>query len=107
MQLSLDQRYQAAAGVYARIGACVNATYIVIACLVREGLLELNPEVLTVAVLAKTSVDFPMKAYSAELGVDLPTDLANLDPNIWRPIQEDIEFLGGSEDDGSPGDPVT
>jgi hypothetical protein len=104
-ELSLDQRYRAAAGVYARIGACVNATYIVIAYLVREGLLELDPEVLTVAVLAKTSVDFPAKAYRAELRAELPTDLSNLDPSIWRPIQEDIEFLGGAETDGSPGDP--
>jgi len=104
-QLSLDHRYQAAAGVYARIGACANATYVVIAYLVREGLLEMNPEVLTVEVLAKTTADFPVKAYSAELGVELPTDLANLDPNLWRPLQDDIEFLGGSEDDSSSGSP--
>jgi hypothetical protein len=57
-----------------------------------------------VAVLAKTSVDFPAKAYSAELGAELPTDLSNLDPKVWRPIHENIGLLGGPEDDGSPGE---
>jgi hypothetical protein len=102
-ELSLDQRYRAAAGVYARIGACVNATYNVIVHLVQEGLLELDPDVLTVLVLAKTSVDFPAQIYSAELGAELPTDLSNLDPEVWRPIHEDIELIDPG--DGSPGDP--
>jgi hypothetical protein len=92
-----------AAGVYARIGACVNATYNVIVHLVQEGLLELDPDVLTVPVLAKTSVDFPAQIYSAELGAELPTDLSNLDPEVWRPIHEDIELIDPG--DGSPGDP--
>jgi hypothetical protein len=30
--------------------------------------------------------------------------LSNLDPKIWRPIHEDVELLGGPEDDGSCGD---
>lgn len=101
-ELSLDQRYQAAAGVYSRIGSCVNATYNVIAHLVREGLLELDPEVFAVPVLAKTNVDFSAKAYTAQVGAELPTDLSNLDPDVWRPLHEDIELLDPVE--GSPGD---
>jgi hypothetical protein len=99
-ELSLNQRFQAAAGVYSRIGACVNATYNVIAQSVREGLLELDPEVFTVPVLSKMSVDFQAKAYSSEVGAELPTDLSNLDPKIWRPLHDDIELLDPEE--GSP-----
>jgi hypothetical protein len=27
--------------------------------------------------------------YSAKLGTELPSDLSNLDPKVWRPIHED------------------
>jgi hypothetical protein len=103
--LSLNQRYRAAAGVYARIGSCVNYTYFMVNYLVTEGLLQLDPEVFKVPVLADTSVDLKGRVYSAELGAELPTDLSNLDPEVWRPIHEDIELLPGPEDDSSPGDP--
>jgi hypothetical protein len=101
-ELSLDQRYRAAAGVYARQGACVNATYNLVKYLVEEGLLELDAEVFTVPVLAKTTVEIKGQVYSAALGAELPTDLSNLDPKIWRPIHEDIELIDPG--DGSPGD---
>ena len=101
-ELSLDQRYRAASGVYARLGACVNATYNLVKHLVEEGLLELDSEVFTVPVLAKTSVEIKGQIYSAELGAEMPTDLSNLDPKVWRPIHEDIELI--DPEDGSPGD---
>ncbi|WP_406817346.1 hypothetical protein [Mycobacterium sp. M23085] len=108
-ELSLDQRYRAATGVYARLGSCVNATYYLVKYLVQQGLLELDPEVFTVPVLAKTSVEIKGQVYSAELGTEMPTDLSNLDPKIWRPIHEDIELLGepegGLPEDGSLPEP--
>jgi hypothetical protein len=39
LDLGLDERYQAAAGVYARLGAVVSNTYALIAYLFREGLM--------------------------------------------------------------------
>lgn len=98
--LSLNQRYQAAAGVYARIGACANNTLYLISHLVNEGLLELDPSVFTAPVTADTHVEIPgkVKIYSAEVGTELPADLSNLDPEVWKPIHEDIELLTGAED---------
>ena len=95
--LSLNQRYQAAAGVYARIGACANNTLYLINHLVKEGLLELDPSVFTAPVIADTRIELPgkVKIYSAEVGAELPADLSNLDPEVWKPIHEDIELLGG------------
>jgi hypothetical protein len=98
--LSLNQRYQAAAGVYARIGACVNNTYLLISHLVKEGLLELDPSVFTVQVIADTTIDMPSQIYSAEVGAEMPADLSKLDPEVWKPIHEDIELLTGSTDEG-------
>jgi hypothetical protein len=74
--LSLNQRYQAAAGVYARIGACVNNTLYLINHLVNEGLLELDPSVFTAPVTADMHVELPgkVKIYSAEVGAELPAD---------------------------------
>lgn len=102
-ELNLDQRYRAATGVYARLGSCVNATHYLVKYLVEEGLLELDPEVFTLPVLAKTSVEIKGAVYSAELGAEMPTDLSNLDPEVWRPIHKDIDLLASSEH-GSPED---
>ncbi|BBX53143.1 hypothetical protein GCM10009645_54070 [Mycolicibacterium poriferae] len=79
-ELSLSQRYQAAAGVYSRIGAVANHTYHFISYLVHAGLLQLDPEVFTAAVMAETSIDMPAEVYSSAVGAGLPTDLSNLDP---------------------------
>lgn len=95
--LDLDHRYQAAAGVYARLGAAVNATYNVIAYLVREGLLDLDEAVFTERVTAETSIDMQLAGgYSAPVGsTPMPTDLVDpldLDP-AWTPIYEDFEDI--------------
>jgi hypothetical protein len=99
--LNLNQRYQAAAGVYARIGSCANNTLYLISHLVKEGLLELDPSVFTAPVTADRHVEMPgkVKIYSAEVGTELPADLSNLDPEVWKPIHEDIELLTGAEDE--------
>ena len=67
--LGLDERYRAAAGVYARLGSVVNATYNLIAHLVREGLLDLDKAVFTERVIAETRIDMPMVAVSAHRSV--------------------------------------
>jgi hypothetical protein len=101
--LSLNQRYQAAVGVFARIGAVANHTYFLIYHLHKEGLLELDESAFTAPVLADTTISMPAKMYSAEVGAPLPTDLSDLDPEVWKPIHEDLEFLTGEADkDGDP-----
>jgi hypothetical protein len=67
---------------------------------VKEGLLELDSSVFTAPVTADTHVEMPGKVtiYSAEVGAELPADLSNLDPEVWKPIHEDIELVTGSKD---------
>ena len=50
------------------------------------------------------SIDLPGRICSAEVDAELPSDLSNLDPKVWRPIHEDIELLTDPED-GSRGCP--
>jgi hypothetical protein len=98
--LSLNQRYQAAVGVFARIGAVANHTYFLITHLYKEGFLELDASAFTAPVLADTTIVMPMKMYSADVGAPLPTDLSDLDPDVWKPIHEDLEFLTGEPESG-------
>jgi hypothetical protein len=95
--LGLDERYQAAAGVYARLGAAVNATYNVLRYLVREGHFSLNKEAFTEPVTAKTSIDFRMEGgYSAPVGsTPMPTDLSDVSEldHAWTPIHEEFEQI--------------
>jgi hypothetical protein len=96
-ELGLDERFRAAAGVYARLGAIVSNTLALITHLVREGVLELDQSVFTERVLAETSVDDVMAGgYSAPAGsTSMPTDMSevtDLDPN-WRPIWEEFEEI--------------
>lgn len=94
--LSLNQRYLAAVGVFARIGAVANHTYFLVTHLYKTGLLELDASAFTARVLADTTISMPMQMYSAEVGAPLPTDLSDLDTTVWKPIQEDLEFLGAA-----------
>ena len=96
--MDLDHRYQAATGVYARLGAAVNNTLALISGLVREGLLELDEAVFTERVLAETTIDEPLVGgYSAPVGAEpMPTDLSEVmevDGTAWRPIWEDFEEI--------------
>jgi len=97
--LSLNQRYRAAVGVFARIGAIANHTYFLITHLCKEGPLELDQSAFAVPVLADTTVEIPAKIYSAEIGAPMPTDLLDLDPEVWKPIHEDLEFITGEADE--------
>ena len=66
--------------------------------------MELDAAAFTVPVLADTTIEMPMKMYSAEVGAPMPTDLSDLDPDVWKPIHEDIELLTGAEDEDDPED---
>ncbi len=95
--LDLDHRYQAAAGVYARLGAAVNATYNVVSYLVAERLLDLDESAFTERVTAETSIDEQLVGgYMAPAGsTPIPTDLvdvANLDA-AWTPVHEEFEQI--------------
>ena len=88
--LSITERYHAAAGVYARIGACVQYTYFWIDCLVGLGLLELDKSAFTDQVVADSSIDIETKAYCTPLGAaPMPTDLSVMDLSKWKPVHED------------------
>ncbi|MBU8820110.1 hypothetical protein KL864_29950 [Mycolicibacterium goodii] len=97
-ELSLDSRYQAAAGVYARIGACVDYTFYLICSLHGEGLLELDASAFTEPVLAESTIDIEVKAYSAKIGsTPMPTSLHGLDLSAWRLVHEDVELFDESD----------
>lgn len=96
-ELGLDERFRAAAGVYARLGAAVSSALALITYLVGEGVLELDQSVFSERVLAETSVNDVMAVgYSAPAGsTPMPTDMSeftSLDPN-WRPIWEEFEEI--------------
>ena len=106
--LGLDERYHAAAGVYARIGACVDYCLYLIAYLQGEGLIQLDHAVFTKPVVAKSSVDIEVKAYSAEVGsTPMPTSLEGIDLSAWRPVHEDVELIGGTGDEATGGVAIT
>jgi hypothetical protein len=95
--LDITERYHAAAGVYARIGACVQYTYFWIDYLVGLGLLDLDKSAFTDQVVAASSIDIPTKAYCTPLGAaPMPTDLSEMDLSKWRPVHEDpalVDYL--------------
>jgi hypothetical protein len=49
-------------------------------------------------VVTTTTVDEPVKAYTAEVGAPLPTDLTDLDPEIWKTPHQDLAELSGDAD---------
>lgn len=83
--LSVNQRYYAAAPGIARICDRVIYTHLMIKVLIDKGLLTADPEVLTQdVVVTKTVIDEPVQAYTAEVGTPLPVELENLDPKVWK-----------------------
>lgn len=94
-ELGLDERFRAAAGVYARLGAAVSNLYALIKHLAEEGVLDIADSAFTEPVLARACVDdVIVGGYSAPPGsTPLPTDMSDvmeLDP-AWRPMWEEIE----------------
>lgn len=90
----LDQRYRAGAGVYARIGACVEDTFNVIAGLFDMGLIEMDMEVFTTQVTASPKYELNGQVFISPEGVPFPTDFSG-PPDIagWTPIHEDPEVV--------------
>jgi hypothetical protein len=82
---------EAAAPGIARICDRVIYTQIMIKGLTEKGLLTVDPEVWNEAVVVTTTnVDQPVKAYTAEVGAPLPTDLTAPDPAVWRTPHQDL-----------------
>ncbi|ORW32254.1 hypothetical protein AWB91_12415 [Mycobacterium paraense] len=100
--LSIAQRYYAAAPGIARICDRVIYTQLMLKELIDKGLLTVDPEVLTTAVVVtNTIIDQAVQAYTAPVGAPLPTDLSNLDPEIWKTPHQDlaIELFDDEDDD--------
>lgn len=86
----ITQRYHAAAGVYARIGACVEYTLRWIDYLVWTGRLELDKSAFTDQVVADSSIDIATKAYCTPVGAaPMPTDMSEVDLTNWKQVHED------------------
>lgn len=105
--LSINQRYYAAAPGIARIGDRVIYTQIMIKALIDKGLLTVDPKVFTQdVVVTQTVVDQQVQAYTAEVGTPPPTNLAPLDPEVWKSPHDALtDVLGDIESwDGDNGD---
>ncbi|WP_159230983.1 hypothetical protein [Mycolicibacterium vanbaalenii] len=102
--LSIDQRYYAAAPGIARICDRVIYTHIMLKGLIDKGMLTVDPEVLNEAVVVtKTSVDEEVTVRVSDVGVPVPDDLTTigpdaLDPAVWRTPHQDIAALRADAD---------
>jgi hypothetical protein len=97
--LDIDQRYYAAAPGIARICDRVIYTQIMIRGLIDKGLLTIDPEVLTDAVVVSTTtVDEPVNAYTAAVGAPLPEDLTNPGPEFRKTPHQDLAELRSDAD---------
>jgi hypothetical protein len=102
--LSIDQRYYAAAPGIARICDRVIYTQIMIKELIERGLLTVDPAVLTEAVVVTTtSVDEAVTVRVSDVGTPIPDDLTAvgptaLDPAVWRTPHQDLAALRGEAD---------
>ena len=97
--LSIDDRYQAAAPGIARICDRVIYTFIMIRDLVDKGLITVDPGVLTESVVVTTtSVDREVQVYVAEYDgttPEIPTSPGvELDPARWRSVHEALTEAG-------------
>jgi hypothetical protein len=92
--MSLTERYKAAAGVYSRIAVCVDDTLWLISYLVREGLLDIDESAFTEPLFADTEIDEPVQAYCLPVGAEpMPTDMGELDVSKWKPVHLDHELM--------------
>jgi hypothetical protein len=102
--LSIDQRYYAAAPGIARVCDRVIYTNIMLTGLIDKGLLTVDPDVLSGAVVVTTtSVDEAVKVRTSEVGVPVPSlteldDLDKLDPEVWKTPHQDLAALRGEAD---------
>ena len=89
---TLNERYRAAAGVWARIGACMEHTFRIIDYLVHVGLLELDRSAFTRPVVADSEIDQPTTAYCAPVGAaPMPTNMDELDLSQWTLVHNDSQ----------------
>lgn len=98
-ELSIDQRYYAAAPGIARICDRVIYTHIMLMGLIDKGVLTVDPEVLNgTVVVTTTSVDEAVTGRVSEVGAPVPDNLttvgpAALDPAVWRIPHQDLAAL--------------
>lgn len=92
--MSLNERYRAAVGVYSRIGACLQYTYMFVNYLVSHGLLELDRSVFTQQVVADCEIDQPTTVYCLPVGAEpMPTAMTDLDVSKWKQVHEDPDLM--------------
>lgn len=99
--LSIDDRYHAAAPGIARICHLVIRTHIMLVSLIDKGLLSVDPQVFSEkVVVSKTIVDREAKVYMAPVGEEggpppMPTDPSqDLDPTQWQSVHQALTEAG-------------
>ncbi|MGF6885981.1 hypothetical protein ABIA39_007506 [Nocardia sp. GAS34] len=97
--LGINERYYAAAACIARICDRVASTSVMIMHLADLGLLQLNSHVIhRGVVVTNTTVDRLVDIRTAEIGVDLPSDVSRLDPTTWVPLADRIQTSAAPDD---------
>lgn len=87
--VSIEGRYQAAAGIVIRIADLIERMLVMIEILNDRGALSLPPEVFTERVtVGTTRIVRPTEARFAAEETEMPTSLDELDPAVWRDAQE-------------------
>ncbi|MBA4025197.1 MAG: hypothetical protein C0482_22825 [Gordonia sp.] len=91
-ELSIDDRFQAAAHGVARICDRVIYTAMMLKTLIEDGLLKVSSDVLTDdVVVTTTTLDKEVRALTAPVDAPLPEDLSDLDPTVWQTLHQSIE----------------
>ena len=98
--LDITERYHAAAGIYARIGVCVEYTFMWIDYLVWIGRLELDRSAFTDQVVADCSIDVETKAYCRPVGAaPMPKEMSEMDFSHWKTVHKDPAVVAWFEQD--------
>ncbi|WP_147430350.1 MULTISPECIES: hypothetical protein [Rhodococcus] len=105
----VDERFRAACTVLARVCSRVEDMLFAISFLVEEGLLTVRPEAFSrEVVVSDPNVRNTVQAYaSSDLTGDIPTDLSELDPEIWQPMHKAVREAGLAPNPCPMGKPST
>ena len=87
--LGVTERYQAAAGIVARVVDHVHLTLLLVQSLVEEDVLDIDPELFERdVVVTETAFEQPTKAYASDVETPLPTNDEELDSSVWQPMSD-------------------
>lgn len=90
--LDVEERYKAATGVISRMVDLTHATLLLVQALVDEGVLKLDSELFErQVVVTRTVFESPARVHRADAGTPLPTDLNDLDPDVWESVSVQAE----------------